>query len=1129
MKVQHRVGARWSVRHRAFALALLLVSAVTCADPAATPIDEEAIRHNTVGTSFLGQQKWAEAEAEFRLALASRPNDPIPRTNIGIALIQRGEIEEAERSLRQALERDSEFASALYNLGLIEDNRGEFARAAEQFERVARQDPEDLHAQYFLGTALARMGREADAERALRAALAIDPGHVSSLYGLGRLLLRAGRDDAGAEMIARSQVIRARSGLDEAVGSQYGEQGRYGIGVDYPGDVVPAPPAIEVTFRVVAEILAGEGAPWTVSVPRWGERPQLFTTAEDGSIAVLSAAGATSNVLPAPTNGRPVALVAGDLDNDGLSDLVGWISNGSSGYPQTALRREGGQLAWTAETVFEDSASLAARSGGARPTLALCDRDHDGDLDLILCWASSPPGCGLATNDGTGRFRLLPSRDHGFELPEGATGPFRIAFSDTDNDRDIDLLVGLASGVRLFSNERDGTFVDVTVQAGLDSGIGDSSNFDIADLDKNGSMDLALGGANGLRIARSRSGRFSAAERPAAERPLTDSAATGVVVFDYDNDGYLDIVTGSTDGAPQLLRSLGASRWSAAGLQLAGAIANSMPLVAMDADADGDSDLVLTSGNRIVLASNEGGNRHRWVALDSRGVGDNRFGIGAKVQVLAGALRQKFEIVRPLPLIAGLGDRSGVDSARYLWPSGVLQDEIRLDSGRRTEIAQLDRKGTSCPLLYVWREGGWKFVTDFLGGSAIGYRHAPDLLSDPDTDEYVRIEPGGLDETDEGHLRVRMNNQLEEVLWFDSAVLVAIDHPSELQVYPNERLMPGPPWPAFRLFASADVRPILAARSVDDGSDLTELLQELDRRYVENFTLVRFKGYATPHSIEIDLGPIDPNELVVLLLDGWIDYADSSANIAARQAGVALAPPTLSVADGNGGWNSVADRMGFPAGLPKTMAVDLSGVLVPSDARLRIATNMRIYWDRAQVMRGDRSPDLRVQRLAPISAELRHGGFPKETSADGRKPQAYDPERTTVAYPWKAHTGAYTTFGDVADLMREIDDQFVVTRNGDEIELVFQSPGPLAPGFLRTFLVFADGFGKDMDPNSAAASEVGPVPFHGMPTYPYGRDARPPSHADTRDRETRIVLPEDDWSGAPPQARAVGDATRRER
>lgn len=1068
--------------------------------PGRDAVAESVIEENVLGTAYLGQQKWDDAEAAFRRALEQRPDDPLLLTNLGVALIQRGEYEQAEQALRRALEQDPDYPQAHYNLGLLQDRRGAFEEAASHFETVATQDPDDLHTLYYLGTAYSRLDRLDEAERTLRDALERDPTHVSSLYGLGRLLVRQGKDAEGAEMIALSQQIRARSGLDAAVGGQYGEQGPYAMGIDYDGDALAAPAPIEVRYVERAAVPADARA---FAVLPLGDRRVVVAAGPSGLVAV-TAEGRADLALPAFRDVR--ALAAGDVDDDGRVDLFALLGSGGTLAPALALQTGGGAFEAGAETSFTGAAALGDGSVDSSD-LTLVDRDHDGDLDALWCATveGAAASCALATNQGDGRFEVRPGAEHGIAPTHRGAGPVAVGFSDVDNDRDIDLLAAFPSAVELYGNQRDGSFVRVH------DNLPGASALVIADMNKDGWMDLVTADDSGLRLALNRRGVF-ADPVPFDGAPAVDGAQ-GLAVLDHDNDGFLDVAVG-TESGPVLLRNRGQGTFGAVDGALPGAAAR--PLLGFDADADGDLDLAAAGDGELRLLANEGGQQNRWVTLVSKGIGDNHFGIGAKVEILSGALRQKFEITRPLPVHAGLGQREAVQSARYLWPSGVLQDEVRLAAGG-VEIEQLDRKGTSCPLLYAWRDGAWRFVTDFLGGSAVGYQVRPGVFSVPDSDEYVRLE-GGLSSDAQGRLRLRLNNQLEEVIWFDQAALVVVDHPSGTEVHPNERLMPGPPFPEFRLYASSDVRPVAAARGVESGVDHRASLAARDRDWVRDFALERPKGYARPHTLELDLGAWPSGTRIVLLLDGWIDYADSSANVAAAQAGLVLEPPRLSVADGRGGWIERPGVIGFPAGLPKTMAVELTGLFPSADHRLRLATSMRIYWDRARVMLGGEATPLEVSTLAATSAVLGDGGFPEPRSPDGGQPFEYDPQRVERVSPFKAHAGTYTAFGDVTARLAAIDDRFVTTRNGDEIELAFAAPPPPRPGMTRTYLLFADGFGKDMDPNSAAPSTVGPFPYHGMPAYPYGDGLAPPIAEEPPGR--RVTDSPQGTPGALPQALA---------
>jgi hypothetical protein len=113
--------------------------------------------------------------------------------------------------------------------------------------------------------------------------------------------------------------------------------------------------------------------------------------------------------------------------------------------------------------------------------------------------------------------------------------------------------------------------------------------------------------------------------------------------------------------------------------------------------------------------------------------------------------------------------------------------------------------------------------------------------------------------------------------------------------------------------------------------------------------------------------------------------------------------------------------------------------------------------------------------------------------------------------PWKALAGRYTREGDVRALLQRVDDMFVVARPGDEIALSFAAAAlpPLRTGMSRTFLLYAHGYSKEMNPRSASPDTVGPLPFRAMTKYPYAPDEHYPdtrAHRDYLARyNTRIV------------------------
>ena len=175
---------------------------------------------------------------------------------------------------------------------------------------------------------------------------------------------------------------------------------------------------------------------------------------------------------------------------------------------------------------------------------------------------------------------------------------------------------------------------------------------------------------------------------------LTDATrGWGLTAIDIDNDGWIDLaVLIDTAHGPELriLRNCGPRGFQdvTAAVGLANLkLDHPRALLAGDFDRDGDADLIVTQLNGPpVLFRNDGGNKNHWVRLSFQGLADNKSALGTKVEIFSGNLWQKWEVAGATgymgqgapEILAGLGSRTHVDIVRMLWPTGVLQDELKV-------------------------------------------------------------------------------------------------------------------------------------------------------------------------------------------------------------------------------------------------------------------------------------------------------------------------------------------------------------------------------------------------------------------------------------------------------------------
>jgi cytochrome c-type biogenesis protein CcmH/NrfG len=1102
--------------------------ALCLAGPQRTAGADAAITLNNLGVAYMNQARIAEALQTFRRAAVQDPTLFAARLNEGIALLNGQQIAEARDVLLDATRRQPQSARAWYNLGIAYRTLAENAAAVEAFEQVARIDPGDADTLYFLGQLHLQAQRYDQAIAAFEKCLVLNSLHLSAEFGLSRAYLLSGNEAAATQHLGRfDQLTQLKIG--KQISLTYGEQGIYST-AEPTGGTEGAPQDFAVRFAASALSAgrsAGRAAP---SVPDRFEQ-----LAGAGACFIdFDADGRPDLLLPDGGNGHPIlyrntggggfsdvtaqagldavgaghGCTVGDYDNDGRDDIVLGLPNGIAVYHNEGKGR------------FRNvTASTGIRFQGLPLGLTFVDFDHDGDLDLYIsrftdfpvtpggefnfAFGAPAPGNSLWRNNGDGTFTDWTAQAG---LAGDSPGIAALA-SDLNNDRAVDLVItGWRRAAAVFTNQREGPFRQ---SEPWNSPFPEAPSGVVAfDFNKDGFMDLAFThwGRPGVSLWKNVGGtRFERVEIPEPQW----IRGWGITAVDVDNDGWIDLaVVGERDtggtGEIMLLRNLGNGHFadvSAAASLRSVRLNRPRALVSADIDGDGDADLVVTQNDAApILLKNNGGNRRSSVSLGFRGLADNRNGVGSKIEVFAGGLRQKWELPsssgylgqNALAVVAGINQAKEADVVRLLWPTGVVQDEVLLASGRRHVIQEIDRRGSSCPVVWVWNGERYEFVSDMIGPGIVGHRVGPGQTNIPDPTEYLRID-GRHVKLHNGRLSFRFAEVMEELVYLDQVRLAAIDHPANVDVYPNEYFASAPPFPEFKIIASRNARPPRSARDGEGRNVLPELL-ERDRKYVTGFDLIRFQGFSKMHYLELELPDTYKAGPLRLLMQGFIEYYTATSVFAASQAQIEPIGPFLEVQAANGEWKRVSDDIGSPAGLARTMVADLTGKVPPGTSRIRIGTNLNIYWDQILI---DQTPDvagIEMQTVPLAEASLRFHGYPRQVEGNPKSDLWYVYDEVSPTGPYAHHAGNFTAYGDVLPLLNAADDRFVIIGSGDEVALEFDSSSlpAVKPGWSRDYFLYADGFAKDMDFYESLSDTVEPLPFHSMPAYPYSAGTRYP-------------------------------------
>lgn len=1072
----------------------------------------------------VGHDVYAEDKLSQMTKLAA--GEPAGWANWGVLALRQRNYDQAAQRLERARDLSPQNDQIYYLLGLLESSRGHFPEAIGNYRKAMELNPQDLRAAYQLAQEVERQGgdeNEAEFQRVMQKVLVAQPDNLAALLELGRMAAKRG--DSGTLNKVVEQISARSSAWPPEVQQQLAALKAAAAGPDSraaatrtmflrnvlmrvpeyrqslgvikapPGEeaqpfthllamespvVKPAPADMTIAFTSgpMAGLESGRWS-WIGSVPLGTTGAPAIAQGSGSAVRLSTGAsfpfpGGKSGIAPSPEGITPL-----DFNYDFKNDFV------LAGAGGVRLLRQDSPTAFT-DVTAKTTLPKAVVNAGYTGAWAV-DIEADGDLDIVLGAKSGEPT--VLRNNGDDTFTVIRPFT-------GISGLQQFAWADLDGDGDPDAaLIDGAGKLHVFSNERTGQFRERPLPDGFSA----VKAINVADVNNDSILDLLVVKADGAMVRLSDKNEGQDWETAEITRvPNASSNLAGDVrlrVADLDNNGSLDLILASL--APG--QGAGTLIWLRDDKGNFVAIDHPVgpPLVfdTADVNSDGRLDLLgLTADGQPVQAVNHGSKNYHWQIIRPHGVhsvGDQRinpFGVGGEIEIRAGLLLQKQPITGPL-LHFGLGEQKSSDVVRVVWPNGTVRAEFAAKADQDITVEQ--RLKASCPFLFAFNGKEMEFVKDAVPwGAAIGLRiNTLGAARVATTVEWYKIGRDQLVPHD-GYYDVRIGAELWETYYYDYLALMAVDHPAGTEIFVDERFVIPPQKPGFTVVET----PHKIAQAVDDhGNDVTDILSTLDGKALENLGRGQYQGVTRDHYVEVDLGSDVPKTGPLYLIgQGSIHDTDSSINVAITQGKRWRAQGmSLEVPDGRGGWKVAQANLGFPAGRKKTVLFNLTNIFVPgTPRRVRIRTNLEIYWDAITWGRGMPDAPVKTTRMMPSVADLHYRGYSVVHRPESGAPEVPDYNHLEGSKQrWRDLIGYYTRYGDVGELLANVDDRYVIVNSGDEMSLRFpEQPAP-ATGWLRDFVILGDGWIKDGDYNSTFSKTVLPLPYHAKDVYntPPGR------------------------------------------
>jgi len=400
----------------------------------------------------------------------------------------------------------------------------------------------------------------------------------------------------------------------------------------------------------------------------------------------------------------------------------------------------------------------------------------------------------------------------------------------------------------------------------------------------------------------------------------------------------------------------------------------------------------------------------------------------------------------------------------------------------------------SCPSLYYWNGTGYVYVTEVSNAGWLGYI---DYINEDGDMVFGGGNPWDHVKLDESQLQTRIDNgqeyydiilfqQWDEIFYLDTAYLVAVDHPSDVDVYSTmvNYVNRGFFGKIYTVNGDNLLTPVSATN--EKGEDVLSQIAKQDGIFTPATNGVESPSWDNIqlNQLTLNLGDLSGAPESKLVITGmvdwgpaepyyeWIDQFKTAFAEGLVPAGTQVNPPPyMEVMDAQGNWVRVPQdrQMPTPADyVPRTFSIDLNG-LFSSDVteyKIRITNFWNVTFDYIGI-------DISPQEKITVHEILPTASF---------EPLEYADTTSTAS-------GMFTRYGNVTELLLEADDMFVIGMQGDRIALKFPTSNlpPLEDGTKRSFFLFVASWFKDPPGNWGYGFDftVEPLPFQNMSGFPY--------------------------------------------